>query len=74
MWISKSLSGMLLSKAQCVHGWDLASTYVLCLLSCSFPVFWTDGQTEVHVEREEEKQIIIRAGHITQCVSYTIKM
>ena len=31
-WISEFLRSMLLCKAQCVHGWDLASTYVLHLL------------------------------------------
>ena len=28
----KFMSDTLLSEAQGVHGWDLASTYVLCLL------------------------------------------
>ena len=31
-WISNLLRSMLLSEARCVHGWDLASTYVLHLL------------------------------------------
>ena len=36
--IRKSPSGMLLSEAQCVHGWDLASTYSIC---CAY----SDGQS-----------------------------
>ena len=50
--LAKFVRDMLLNEARWVHGWDLASMYVLHLLCHSVPVFQREGRTEVRGGRE----------------------